>query len=523
MNSIITDLKNVIAGEVCHAPEILTEFSQDFGGIFHKHPQVIVRPRNVNDVVQTIKYARDQKVIISPRAKGHSLSGQSLNQDGIVLDMGSLNKIQKIDKNHLWFETQAGTSWGEVVNACVPHGLVPPVLTNYFGVSVGGTHSAGGLGGASFLYGSQADNCLGVEVVTADGEIVWCSPEENSELFHHVLCGFGQFGTITKVRHKLRKSCLFTRTYVLFYDGLEALLHDKQILVSEQRVNHLISFPVPSVAGLSRDTGTVKPLLQWFYALQISIETNDYENIGNRDILSGLNYYRHIHTEDLKFEEFIQPVIPVNNSRELVNPWIDILLPASKAQDYIENVLQELPSFMDVTKTPMGCFCLTKNQHKMPMFTLPDEELIIGFGIYPTLPKSQLQPVLKELKKFSDLSLEIGGKRYLTGLIEFDEHQWKMQFGDYWNTVNQMKHKYDPKGIFNPDFFQVQRKTKINLESTDLQFYRTNSQNLLPSLDLRLTPKLKYAIALLVISFTSVFWGFLMVNNFEILKAMLKS
>ena len=146
----------------------------------------------------------------------------------------------------------------------------------------------------------------------------------------------------------------------------------------------------------------------------------------------------------MQFEEFIQPVIPVNSSREMVNPWIDILLPASKAKDYIENVFQELPSFMDVTKTPMGCFCLVNNQHKMPMFSLPDEELIIGFGIYSTLPKSQLQPVLTELQKLSDSSLEIGGKRYLTGLIEFDERQWQMQFGDYWSTVNEMKQKYDP-------------------------------------------------------------------------------
>ncbi len=523
MNTIIKDLKYLIAGEVCHTPEILTEFSQDFGGILQKHPQVIVRPQNVNDVVQTIKYARDQGVIISPRAAGHSLSGQSLNQDGIVLDMRSLNKIQKIDKNHLWFETEPGASWGEVVNACLPHGLVAPVLTNYFGVSVGGTHSAGGLGGASFLYGSQADNCLGIEVVTAEGEIVWCSPEENSELFHHVLCGYGQFGTITKVQHKLRKSPLFTRTYVLFYDGLEALLHDKQILVSEQRVDHLISFPVPSLCGISRDTGTVKPLIQWFYALQISIETNDCENIDDREILSGLNFYRQIHTENLKFEEFIQPVIPVNNSRELVNPWIDILLPASKAKDYIENVFKELPSFLDVTKTPMGCFCLVKNQHKMPMFSLPDEELIIGFGIYPTLPKSQFQPVVRELQKLSDLSLEIGGKRYLTGLIEFEERQWQMQFGDYWGTVNQMKHKYDPKGIFNPDLFQVKKLAKINFKSTYQQSDSINSQDLLPSSHLRLTPGLKNALALLLILFITVFWGFLMVNNFEFIKIMVKS
>ena len=209
MNSIIQDLKHLVTGKICDRPEILTEFSQDFGGIFQKYPQVVVRPQNVNDVVQTVKYARDKGIIISPRAAGHSLSGQSLNQDGIVLDMRGLNQIQEINENNLWFQADTGASWGEIVNACIPHDLVPPVLTNYFGVTVGGTHCAGGLGAASFLYGSQADNCLGLEVVTADGEVVWCSPEQNSELFYHVLCGYGQFGIITKVQHKLRKSPSF--------------------------------------------------------------------------------------------------------------------------------------------------------------------------------------------------------------------------------------------------------------------------------------------------------------------------
>ena len=65
MNSIIQDLKYSIAGEVCNSTEILTEFSQDFGGICQKYPQAIVRPQNVNDVVQTIKYARHQGITIS--------------------------------------------------------------------------------------------------------------------------------------------------------------------------------------------------------------------------------------------------------------------------------------------------------------------------------------------------------------------------------------------------------------------------------------------------------------------------
>ena len=464
MNSIVKDLNNLLDCQVINTPEILTEVSQDFGGIFQKYPQVVVRPNNVNDIVQTIKYASQKGIKISPRAAGHSLSGQSLNQDGIVLDIKSLDRIREINKNELWFKADAGVAWGEVVNACLPQGVIPPVLTNYFGVSLGGTHAAGGIGAASFDRGSQADNCLGVEVVTAEGEILWCTPEENSELFHHVLCGYGQFGIITQVQHKLIAYRPFTRTYLLFYDDLDALLHDKKILISEQRVNHLVSFPIPCMPGFSRSGAGLQPLIKWFHTLQITVEQEREENFDDREILSGLKFYRQIHSEDLSFEKFVQPIVQVDPNRDIAHPWMDVFLPASVAKQYIETVLDRLPSFLDVSKTQMGCFCLANHLHKMPLFNLPEEELTIGFGIYPNVPKAQLQPVLAKLKEFSDMSLSMGGKRYLTGWVEFDSQQWQIQLGDRWSQLNQMKQKYDPQGVFSPGFFQYETPSKLILE-----------------------------------------------------------
>jgi hypothetical protein len=93
----------------------------------------------------------------------------------------------------------------------------------------------------------------------------------------------------------------------------------------------------------------------------------------------------------------------------------------------------------------------------MPMFPLPEEELIIGFGMYPTMPKSQLQPVLEELNLLTNLAFHMGGKRYMASWAEFDLAQWRLQFGDYWTKVNEMKRKYDPKGILNPGFFQYEQ------------------------------------------------------------------
>ncbi|MBW4639518.1 MAG: FAD-binding protein [Gloeocapsa sp. UFS-A4-WI-NPMV-4B04] len=470
MSSIISDLKHIIGGEVSGIEEDLIAVSQDFGGVIQKQPQVVVRPQNSIDVAKAVKYAAEQELTISSRAAGHSLNGQSLNQGGILLDMRSLNQVHEFHSDRLWFKADAGTTWQKVVDISIPQGVIPPVLTNNFEVTLGGTHSAGGLGQNSFRYGSQADNCLGLEVVTGTGDLVWCTPEQNSELFYHVLCGYGQFGIITQIQHRLRQYRPFTRTYFLCYDDLDLLLNDERLLVLEDRVDGLLSLFSPCVLGFSR-TGEngIQPLIQWFYRMQITLEVDSANETKEEKLLSSLNFYRHIHTEVLTFDKFILPVAQVPHPVGTANAWLDVLLPESVAKQYIETALKIIPSFINFRNTPIGSFCMASRNTKMPMFPLPEEELIVGFGMYPTIPKTQLSSVLEQLNILTDLGFKMGGKRYMVSWIEFDLPQWRLQFGDYWPKVNEMKRKYDPQGILNSGFFQYEQVTHSQTDKQETQ------------------------------------------------------
>ncbi|MBR8838037.1 MAG: FAD-binding protein [Stigonema ocellatum SAG 48.90 = DSM 106950] len=470
MNSVVSDLKHLIECEISGQQEDLAAVSQDFGGIIQKQPQVVVCPQNSTDVAKAVKYAVDKELTISSRAAAHTSSGQSLNQGGILLDMKSLNQIHEFRPDYLWFKADAGITWKNVVDASIPHGVIPPVLTNNFDVTIGGTHSAGGLGRNSFRYGSQADNCLGLEVVTGTGDLIWCTPEQNSELFYHVLCGYGQFGIITQIQHRLRQYHPFTRTYFLCYDDLEFLLSDERRLVLEERVDGLLSLFSPCVMGVSRTGGDrIQPLIKWFYRMQITLEVDSASDIDEEELLSSLSFYRHIHTEDLTFDKFIQPIAEVPSPVGTANPWIDVLLPGSVAKEYIETALKRIPSFIDFRNTPVGSFCLVSRNTSMPMFPLPEEEFILGFGMYPTIPKSQLQSVIEQVNLLSDLGFQVGGKRYMASWVEFDLPRWRLQFGDYWSKVNEMKRKYDPKGILNPGFFQYERVAELQMHRQQTQ------------------------------------------------------
>jgi cytokinin dehydrogenase len=88
--------------------------------------------------------------------------------------------------------------------------------------------------------------------------------------------------------------------------------------------------------------------------------------------------------------------------------------------------------------------------------------------MYPTVAKTQVQPVLEQLKLITDLAFKMGGKRYLASWAELDLPQWRLQFGDYWSKVNELKQKYDPKGVLNPGFIKYEHitSTQVNQQPT---------------------------------------------------------
>lgn len=456
MNSIASDLKSMVNGKVSSRAEDLSGVSTDFGGIVNKRPAAVVCPTSSMDVARAINYAATHQLTVSSRGSGHSLNGQALSQDGILLDMRTLNQLHQIDDEQQHFLAGAGTTWQQIVDTTIPLGLTPPVLTNNFEVSLGGTHSSAGLGPTSFRYGSQADNCLAVEVVTASGDILWCSPEQNSELFNHVLCGHGQFGIITQVKHRLRKYRAIARTYFFCYEDLDTLLKDQLFLVQSGYADALLTIFAPCLVGFSRVGSFPKPIVQWFYRIQVTVEADSPKDI-DETFLSNLHFYQHIYTEDLSYAQHIRPMGVMPHPVNAANPWLDIMLPASSAQAFYAAALERVPSFIDFRTTPIGSFSLLSKNVNRPLLSLPEEETVFSFGMYPTVPTAQLPVVLEQLNQLSDLGFQMGGKRYLVSWIAFNQSQWQQQFGDYWPTVNAMKQKYDPDYRLNPGFIEYDK------------------------------------------------------------------
>jgi FAD binding domain/Cytokinin dehydrogenase 1, FAD and cytokinin binding len=166
---------------------------RDFGGCGPTVPREVVRPSSAREVAAALLRAGERTPVV-PRGCGHSTDGRSLT-DGVSIDMRALSTIHEVRYGST--RVDAGATWREVLEATLPHGLTPPVLTDHLDLTVGGTLSAGGVGGTSHVHGTQAGNVTELEVVTPDGEIVRCSASHNRWLFDSVRGRRGH-GVITR-------------------------------------------------------------------------------------------------------------------------------------------------------------------------------------------------------------------------------------------------------------------------------------------------------------------------------------
>jgi FAD/FMN-containing dehydrogenase len=186
---------------------------------FDRYPAAIVRCVDAEDVRIAVNFAREQGMILSVRSGGHSIAGYSTNDGGLVIDLSNLRKIT-IDPVSHTARLEPGLTWGEVSNALQPFGLAM-TAGNVASVGVGGLLLGGGVGWMVRAYGLSIDRVRSVELVTADGQMLRASADENPELFWGLRGGGGNFGIATAFEVDLHPGGTVLGG-IVFYEATEA-------------------------------------------------------------------------------------------------------------------------------------------------------------------------------------------------------------------------------------------------------------------------------------------------------------
>lgn len=159
-------------------------------------PAYVLRPGSVGDVQAGVRFAAASGLVLAVRGGGHSFPGFGTNDGGVVIDLSGLAQVEVVDKERHLVRIGGGAKWGQVAGALAPHGLAIS-SGDTKSVGVGGLTLTGGIGWKVRKYGLAVDNVVAAEVVTADGEVVSVSAEENPELFWAIRGGGGNFGIVT--------------------------------------------------------------------------------------------------------------------------------------------------------------------------------------------------------------------------------------------------------------------------------------------------------------------------------------
>jgi FAD/FMN-containing dehydrogenase len=199
----VENLKNLIKGDVLlQSHDQYDQARKIWNGMIDKRPALIVRCSGPGDVIDAVKFARTYDLLASVRGGGHNVSGNSLCDDGIVIDLSQMRGI-RVDPKSETARAQPGATLGELDRETQVFGLAAPagIVTT---TGIAGLTLGGGFGWISRKYGLTCDNLLSVDVVTSEGEFLTASKTENEDLFWGLRGGGGNFGIVTSFEYELQ-------------------------------------------------------------------------------------------------------------------------------------------------------------------------------------------------------------------------------------------------------------------------------------------------------------------------------
>jgi FAD/FMN-containing dehydrogenase len=186
-----------------------------WNGMIDRRPAMIARCETVEDVINSVRFAKERGLPLSVRCGGHGVAGSAVCEGGLMIDLSPMNSVS-VDTGRRIAVVQGGAKLGDLDKSTQAHGLATTAGIDP-GTGVGGLTLGGGLGFLARKLGLTIDNLASAEVVLADGTLVTASAHENADLFWAIRGGGGNFGIVTAFEFKLHKVGPELMTAQIFY------------------------------------------------------------------------------------------------------------------------------------------------------------------------------------------------------------------------------------------------------------------------------------------------------------------
>lgn len=175
---------------------------QVWNGMFdHKRPALVAHCVSADDVVAAVNFSRERNLLLSVKCGGHSFPGKSTSDGGLMIDLSGIREVA-VDPDSRTLRAGGGSLLGHLDDAATAHNMMTTTgIVSHTGA--GGFSLGGGLGRTDRKMGLAIDNLLAATVVTASGDVVHASADENPDLLWGLQGGGGNFGIVTEFVYRL--------------------------------------------------------------------------------------------------------------------------------------------------------------------------------------------------------------------------------------------------------------------------------------------------------------------------------
>ena len=375
------------------------------------------------------------------------------------VDIHDFNEILSIDKKRRICIAEPGVTFVDLVRETMKHGLIPIIVPELKTITIGGAVAGCSIESMSFKYGGFHDTCLEYEVITANGEVLRCTPDnENKLLFQMVHGTFGTLGIISRLKFRLLPAKPFVKVAFERFDNLEDYKKAIWKHYREQDIDfmdgiiHSPNLYALSVADLV-DEAPYTHRYDWVRVFHISTKKKEEEYLRTidyffrydkgvthtwpRSFIGRLLLRKFLGSDfSLKMADRFKKVLP----ERVIPITVDVFIPFSKVGAFLDFYTRE------VTHYPLWCVPYKKvRDYEWISDTLAEsirDELFIDLAVYgmKNAGDKNYYRILEEKL------MEIGGiKTLISGNYYTEEEFWRT-----WNRENyeKVKRVTDPDDVF---------------------------------------------------------------------------
>jgi glycolate oxidase len=410
---------------------------------FKMMPDLVVRPKNANEVSRIVKWATKKELPVVPRGGAcWALGGAVPVMGGIVVDMATMDEIISIDKENLTVTVEPGITWGDLYDAMMLKGyLIGSYPSSAPAATIGGWINTGGVGIGSYKYGAVERQIVAMEMVLPEGEIATFGSEQinSGSLGDNLRIFFsgaeGTLGIITKVTLRMYPAPEEIRALAYVFPNTtsmaEAILEITRSPITPLHISFFDKKHFDYLRALGKDVPKINAMIS------MALEGTKALCDGDEKIVDAIVKRHQGKKQDEKFahHEWEERLFEMRTKR--LGPTIMLaegMIPVPKLDEMIKGT-QKVFKKMGLVGAITG--------------TIPDRNTV-AFMPYCLTDERRLKSMMAMAigRKVGVLSFKLGGRP--AGLGIFFAGNLKKLHGEGADVMRNIKYAMDPHDIINP-------------------------------------------------------------------------